>query len=135
MKAVELLTDYNVNSKHFEKVPINREIDLNIADLKGATPLIRAVANEHVDVVRHLLKLNILINVQDKDGNTALHYACYLNNEDLTTYLVLAGASIDIRNNFGYPPLAYASKVHQSNLQSLYAETCNAIKSMGKQIF
>jgi ankyrin repeat protein len=135
MKAVELLTDYNVNSKHFEKVPINGEIDINIPDLKGATPLIRAVANEHVDVVRHLLKLNVLINEQDKDGNTALRYACYLNNEDLTTYLVLAGASIDIRNNFGYPPLAYASKAHQSNLQSLYAETCNAIKSMGKQIY
>ena len=54
------------------------EINVNISDeLYGATPLLAACQNNHVDVVKLLLAVeNIDVNKPMNDSNTPLYYAC-----------------------------------------------------------
>ena len=45
LKIVELLLDYNINSRCFHNVLPNDEININATDDMGVTPLMRAVIN------------------------------------------------------------------------------------------
>lgn len=48
VEIVELLLDYTINSKHFEDVPENCEVDVEPLDELKLTPLMRAVINGSV---------------------------------------------------------------------------------------
>ncbi|XP_041359680.1 poly [ADP-ribose] polymerase tankyrase-2-like [Gigantopelta aegis] len=65
------------------------------------TPLITATANEHISVVKTLLKYNCDLNLQDGDEWTALWHAYTNCNEELLELLLKAGADKSIPNRDG----------------------------------
>ncbi|MBX2837955.1 MAG: ankyrin repeat domain-containing protein [Gammaproteobacteria bacterium] len=76
--------------------------DANAPDVYRFSPLMRAVDNGHVDVVKVLLSAEgIDIDQQDERNNTALHYAVAANRTDLVSLLLDAGASSDLQNREG----------------------------------
>ena len=91
----ELLTDlperFNIN-KSFGKVNL----------------LMVAAANDHVNVVRFLLDIDIEVNA--RISWTALMYAAKYGSVDSARLLLLAGAFVDIQDDHGYTALMIAAE-------------------------
>src|SRR5690606_10363776 len=81
------------------------DINVNIVDKKGRTPLHFACYEASLNSVKSLLKLNIEINAIDNKGNSALHYACSKKCPEIIKILTNAGADVNIENEDGETPL------------------------------
>lgn len=81
---------------------LNSGVDINHKNDKGLTPLMLAVINNNVDLVKILLEKGADINAIDKQGNTALIYACALNKKEMIE-AVLSDNNLDVthKNNNG----------------------------------
>jgi serine/threonine protein kinase/ankyrin repeat protein len=62
---------------------LNAGCDVNVADNKGRTPLIYAVASERSAVVNLLLKRGANINAKDHNGESALDWARKSGNDEI----------------------------------------------------
>jgi ankyrin repeat protein len=62
---------------------------------KGRTPLMRAAAAGHVNVVRLLLSRGAAINAADEGGRTALHYAAQERKPAAVRFLLEKGALVN----------------------------------------
>ncbi len=72
---------------------------VNARDVYRWTPMMRAVDNEHMEVVRLLVDApGSDLDNQDEGGNTALHYAVATENSDMIKLLLDAGANPGIDN-------------------------------------
>lgn len=86
---------------------------INMADIKGFTPLIIAVYNNQPEVVDLLLQNGADPNAQDQSGNTALMGASFKGYVSLAEKLVAAGADVNLRNGQGAPALTFAATFGQ----------------------
>lgn len=68
------------------------DIDVNVKDETGATPLILAARNGHDGVVKTLLIARADINAKDNQGKTAMMYASTAGHDDTVRALMQAGA-------------------------------------------
>ena len=81
VKIVEMLLDYHINSRFFKNVKsFGNEINLNIQDSDGMTPLMRAFQREpnqdgSTEIIKLLVSNDCDVNQVDNLGNTALFYA------------------------------------------------------------
>lgn len=92
------------------KVLIDADAVINVSNIYGDTPLIYAVQNGHVEVVRMLVdKKASLFPTNNATGNTALFYAVEANSVEMVKILLKAGASFDVPNNKGYLPHVIAA--------------------------
>ncbi len=73
------------------------------------TPLIFAVKNKHIGLVRILLKNKALVNARDNNGKTALIYAIESNSKELIKLLLDAGADLRTLDNAQNTPLHTAA--------------------------
>jgi len=117
---------------------IDNEIDLNIPDNQGETPLMIAAAQCDKDMVELLLRHNANPLAEDVNGTTAYDYAfnagrkflALLIAEQSTLYSIAnadlagvlksvidQGAYVNIRNDVGYTPLIFAA--HENNLDAI----------------
>jgi len=92
------------------------EVDVNLASPDdGLPPLIRAVRNRDLAMVKHILSLNeIDLNACDKHkyGFSAVHHATQLKSMEMIKLLVEAGADFDLGSmgkNKGNTPLMVAA--------------------------
>ncbi|XP_065335612.1 serine/threonine-protein phosphatase 6 regulatory ankyrin repeat subunit B-like [Cloeon dipterum] len=76
------------------------EIDLNVTNSEGETPLMLACMNRRWDVSKILLDKRVDIHVKDKNGRTALHYAVN-SYHDLVQELCKRGADLALTDNDG----------------------------------
>lgn len=79
-------------------------LDINEPDMEGNSPLIVAVINGNVTMVKCLLKRGADLNVQNKIGMTALHFAVSLRLTGLVQLLVGKGADYTLRDKNGRTP-------------------------------
>ena len=63
------------NLEAFLKSPYAKDIDLNIKDNQGQTPLITATMNNTVTIMEHLIEAGAHVNATDAYGRTALYVA------------------------------------------------------------
>jgi len=108
-KIVELLLDYHINSRFFKYVSIEDEIDMNMQDDKGQTPLIKSIINGHHDVTRLLIENDCDVNKGDNESKTALFYALSDGKDEIAIFLVLYGADINANNKLGDLPWEFAN--------------------------
>ncbi len=86
------------------------------ADSIGITPLHRASAGNHLELVRFLLFQRADINAVDKYSDTALKKAAYGGHVNVVNELVLCKADVNIPDQSGKLPLHHAAE--QGQLQS-----------------
>lgn len=67
-------------------------------DLRGYTPLLRALYQGDEVSAQLLLKMGADPNAKDRDDLTALHWAAFSGNKGCITQLLEAGANIRARN-------------------------------------
>jgi ankyrin repeat protein len=92
---------------------LNSNLNPNIKDSKGRTPLSLAAENDCFEVAKMLLDprrphmLRADVNARDNEGRTPLMWACSRGNYDLIDLLLSKGADRGARDRNGNTPLAY----------------------------
>ena len=89
------------------------EKDANIegdASESENSPLYRACAYNHPDIVTYLISKGANINRKNSNGLTCLHIASYNNYSDIVKILLDKGANINAVDNNQNTPLIYAVK-------------------------
>ena len=79
-----------INHLYQKKVP-----HIDSRDENGKTPLMWAIHNSHLSVVKLLFKLGAKFNLADSEGNTALHLAISKNETAIVEYMLHCG-SVDV---------------------------------------
>ena len=86
------------------------DIDINYPDECGTTALMKAVANENIDIITLLLEHDANVNSVDCHGDTALMEAARKGNIDCAKLLLSTGKidNINKLNNYGTSALLHA---------------------------
>lgn len=77
----------------------DRGADINIQCSNGWSPLVIALRNKHLEVVKTLLSLGASSEVVDVRGFTALHHAAEIGDVDIMRLLIGATNNIDIKSD------------------------------------
>lgn len=101
--------------------------DINVVDIRGATPLHRAASKGNLLTVKTLLKYKDKLKIDHRDnyGNTALHLACEEDRQDEAKLLVEHGASLEILNLEQKTPLDLCSRTLLKVVTSLTNQSAN----------
>lgn len=83
---------------------------LNVKNIRGATPLHLAAINPDASVIEVLLAAGADVNVADDDGFTPLHMAAFHRQADYALLLLEAGADVNAKTVSGRTPLSMAEK-------------------------
>src|SRR5690606_19217516 len=90
--------------------------DSTLTNNDGLSPLMRAVDQGHIELVRLLATNKATLNQKDKDGWTALHFTANKSNKggdavqaDMAQLLIKAGAMVDSLNHELVSPLQLAA--------------------------
>lgn len=95
----------NGNWKLVEEIIGNCD-DLNPKDRREKrTPLILAVIDKKLEIVKLLIKNGADVNIQDKLGWSALHYAAQDYSLDIAKFLLENGALVNNQDENGNTPL------------------------------
>ena len=102
---------------------IAQNVDLNMKDYSGRTPLHVASQSGNVAIVKELLKYNVNVNDRDSGGWTPLHRVCVASwfpcsEQDLSRIVQLLiehGADANIQKDDGYTALHLASLIKDLN--------------------
>lgn len=87
------------------------QVDINVADEEGRTPLWFAIQNDDQELAKRLLTNGAKANPEPADSYNNpgfLHSACQHGMTDLVTGLVGAGADLEARDYYGMTPLGCA---------------------------
>ena len=80
-----------------------------------ATPFLRAVFNNKIDLIEYLLSRGANIAPEGFNGYTALHICAWKNHPKICTFLLnRGGIDIDARDNVGMTPLLRAANLGNS---------------------
>lgn len=88
------------------KFLIKRGADVNKANRKNESPLMRASEFGNLNLVDLLLAHGAEVNAKDNEGSTALHKACQENNRQVMSLLIQRGAEISVENESGQTPFS-----------------------------
>lgn len=100
--------------------------DTDAEDMDGDTPLMLAACNNHIKVVKMLLKAQCLVNRVSDRRRTALHMAAWVGNEQICRLLLQAGADAAIQEMYGDTALMLAA--HRSpNVARLLAQEAGRV--------
>jgi hypothetical protein len=113
-----------------------RNINVNVKNVNGNTPLHYAVRNGHVEITRLLLENGAEVNVKSVGGFTPLHWAAWNGHVDILHLLVENGADLEVQNNDGRRALHIAASYgHLPFIQELisrYHVDINAKENDGR---
>ena len=85
-------------------------VDVNIRDISGSTPLIRAAQNRDVDCMETLLTAGVDVNRSNERGETALMYSIKEKNIDCLKLLLEEGADVNVQDSIGSTGLIYSAQ-------------------------
>jgi ankyrin repeat protein len=83
-------------------------IDLNIKNEDGHTPLMYAAYNGYNETVNHLTLRTKNLDIEDRKGNTLMLIYILKRNQEMINKILSRGAHINFRNQFGITPLLFA---------------------------
>jgi hypothetical protein len=86
-----------------------RNINVNVKDVYGITPLHWAVETGHIEIARLLLQSGAEVNAKGNGGSTPLHSAETYGDVDILHLLVENGADLESQDNAGMRALHFAA--------------------------
>ncbi|XP_013071536.2 uncharacterized protein LOC106058626 isoform X1 [Biomphalaria glabrata] len=86
------------------------QVDVNIQDDGGWTPIIWATESQLTDVVKYLIKQGGDPNKKDNEENTGLHWAAFSGSLEIAKMFIDLGCEIDAINEHGDRPLHIAAR-------------------------
>ena len=98
---------YN-NYPLFKKLVYKSDIDLNVENEEGFTPLHAVVEFGDFELVKFLLetrKMNIQMNQRTKDGTSFMHLAAKAKSIELLDFFIGKGLNYNIQDSDGRTPL------------------------------
>lgn len=93
------------------------------------TPLMRAAAIGHIDLVKDLISDGADINQRGPRGSTALMFAAGAGHLDIVRELVESGADIEAREDGGWTAKMHAEVDHESEVAeflTMIEQTCTS---------
>lgn len=113
-----------------------KDVDIDLADNQGMTPLMNSVYNNHIEITRLLISKIKNINAASEDGITALIIAIQEGNQEITKMLLeKEGIDIDAAAKDGTTPLMnaiYKSDIEISRLLVGKTKKTNAFNNRGQ---
>jgi ankyrin repeat protein len=104
-------------------------VNIDVKNKDGRSPLTLAVLNNNVELVNNLLSKGADVNGADKLGNTPLLYACLLNDETMIkTVLTANRLDINHKNNSGVS--AFMISAQRDGLENMKSD--QKTKMLGK---
>jgi len=99
--ALVYAIDYNRGEEYLGVIKelIKRNVNINIADDAGLTPLHHALYKENINIIKLLIENNVELNNIDKNGRTPLIMVAEYNRIETAYLLIDAGADWNIANN------------------------------------
>lgn len=98
--------------------------------IKGKTPLIYAIYENHYDLVKLLIGAKACLNRRDKEGCFPLIHAIQKNNYEIVELLIKHGAKLNVEDNDGFSPLFHAIKTDCIKLIKLLLENGADVNSV-----
>ena len=95
---------------HIVTILLDMDVDINIKDKNGDTPLHVACREGHINTCVLLLSNKCDINIKNANGNTPLHLTCQSGALEICEQLLKRHSDINIKNNNGDTPLLVAGK-------------------------
>jgi ankyrin repeat protein len=95
----------------FEKVKllVEAEVNVNIKNSFGNSPLHRACAAKNFAIAKLLVEARADVNQLNNDNSTPLHFAALYGQEKIVEIFIKAGAKVDLKNDLGDTPLHCAA--------------------------
>ena len=93
-----------------EILSFSHNMDVNIADGEGNTPLHNAVNRKHTHTVQYLLNKNANPNLTNDEGYNCVHMACQCADEDILYLLTTRNANVNAREKRGKSPAMIAAE-------------------------
>ncbi|KAL2009325.1 hypothetical protein VTN00DRAFT_7519 [Thermoascus crustaceus] len=115
----ELLHEISETGRHIELLQRKGEIDIDVPDSNGFTPLGIASRNGRTDVVKILIDRGADVAAEGPDRQTALHLAVENGHRETINLLVEASANLSARNKHGQTPLHIAALAGYTDIESL----------------
>lgn len=125
MSVFSKIADENV-ANNFIVFAQTKGISINSQDKNGNTPLINAINNENIEVVKNLLQKGASVNLPNTEGQTPLHIACSNENNEIIALLLDNCADVFAKNQADDSPKAYLCEKelieYYEGFENLYAE-------------
>ncbi|KAF5119755.1 Ankyrin-3 [Metarhizium anisopliae] len=117
--------------KEIEYLASHSDLDVNVRDIVGQTPLHIAAKTGYVSVVRALLRFpGIVVDRRDDDGRSALVFAAQNGHLGATQLLLQHGAEIDGRTRRGETAFLWAARNgHMSVVSLLISEMADPLST------
>ncbi len=97
---------------------VNLGIDVSLKDRFGWTPLLYAIEQRQIELVKLLIDRGANPKDRTKQDETPLHRACYSGDKDIVCFLCEKGVDIDALNQRGQTPLMLALQARNMEIVS-----------------
>lgn len=95
----------------------SNEVNVNVRNSRGMTPLHLAVHLESIEIIKYLVSVGADVNAKNDEGVTPLHLAVRTGNIEILTFLLSNGANVHVENNEKLTPLDLA--ILKNNIEIL----------------
>uniref|UniRef100_A0A671QGL1 Histone-lysine N-methyltransferase EHMT2-like n=1 Tax=Sinocyclocheilus anshuiensis TaxID=1608454 RepID=A0A671QGL1_9TELE len=109
------------------------QVDLNVQDSGGWTPIIWAAEHRHIDVIRALLNRGADVTLRDKEMNVCLHWASFAGSAEIAELVLNAGCPLSSVNLHGDTPLHIAAREGYTDCVTLFLSRGADIDIMNKE--
>jgi hypothetical protein len=116
-----------------ENVEAEATLQLPCSRANGMTPLMHAVCDDSVDVVRTLLDSGADVNAKRNDGFTALALAAFFGRTNIVELLLDRGADVRAATRFGTSPEMWAKVRGFREVVDLLQSKCSTNFSLSSQ--
>ena len=99
----------NGNLNKLNKLLEEDDVDIDVQDNFGWTPLHEACIHKRFECVKLLLEHGAEVNIQSDNNDTPLHDACAKDSADIVKLLLDFGACKTLKNKDGFSPIHYVS--------------------------